>query len=296
MARTVDEIKKQILDVIAANGTIAVLVTNPSQVAIFRMIAHATAVCIAVFEQIIDIDKANIEDIISKAPVGSDLWLQKKVLEFQYDSVTPQVVELDTETMAVAYPVVDVTKRIISRAAVITTVGRIASVKVATGEPPAALSAPQLAALQTYLTNGGDGTYNGRGVGIGFAGTQIIAKSYAPDKFFLQAEIKYDGRYANVISANVISAINNYFANIEFNGKVKLITLYDYIQAVPGVMDIFIQNAAIRDVNTIFANKSYLIQAYTELLTEYPTYAGYVIGEDTVGETLADRLTFTATI
>ena len=294
MARTTAQIKQQIYDQIAATPSIAVLANNPSQVKIWGLFVNCVAVCIAVFEQLLDVYKVEYESKIQKAPPGSDFWVHQRVLEFQYDSVTPQVLALDPITMSVYYPVVDETKRIITRCSVKTTGARIASVKVATGEPPAALSAPQISALQNYLTAGGDGTYNGRGVGIGFAGAQLKVISRAPDKFYLKAEIKYDGQYAATISATVIAAIKDYYANITFDGDFKLLTLIDYIQAVPGVIDIIIEDAAIRADNIIFANKTYMIQNFTEAYSVYPVYAGYVVEETTVGEDLATRLTFTA--
>lgn len=294
MARTVASIITTLDNEQAAQTGLSGL-NSTSQTSIFKLWKYITAVCQNIIEQLWDEKKIELEEVVASAPVGSDYWLQKKVLEFQYNSLVPQVLELDTDTLAISYNPVNTSYQIISRAAVITTGARKVSVKVATGEPPAALSAPQLSALNTYLTNGGDGTYNGRGVGLGFAGTQITAVSYAPDKFYLKAEIKYDGQYAGVISATVIAAIKDYYANIDFNGKIKIITLFDYIQAVPGVVDIIIEDAAIRADSVVFASKSYLIQSFTEILSDYQTYAGYVVEETTVGEDLASRLTFTAT-
>lgn len=294
MARTVASIITTLDNEQAAQTSLSGL-NSTSQTSIFKLWKYITAVCQNIIEQLWDEKKTELEEIVASAPVGSDYWLQKKVLEFQYNSLVPQVLELNTTTLAIAYNPINTSYRIISRAAVITTGARKVSVKVATGEPPAALSAPQLSALNTYLTNGGDGTYNGRGVGLGFAGTQITAVSYAPDKFYLKAEIKYDGQYAGVISSTVIAAIKDYYANIDFNGKIKIITLFDYIQAVPGVVDIIIEDAAIRADSVLFANKAYLIQSFTEILSDYQTYSGYVVEETTVGEDLASRLTFTAT-
>jgi hypothetical protein len=44
---------------------------------------------------------------------------------------------------------------------------------------------------------------------------------------------------------------------------------------------------------TAFSSKTYLIQNKTEILSSYPTYAGYVIEETTTSNTFTDTLTFT---
>jgi uncharacterized phage protein gp47/JayE len=294
MARTVSIIQAQIKAQVDANPTLVLLVPNASQTAIFKVWIYIQAVTIAVFEQLQDVYKSEIETAIKSAPVGSDFWLQKKVLEFQYDAITPQVVQLDTVTMAVGYDPIDVTKRIVTRASVKTTGARVVTVKVAKNEPPVALTAPELASLQGYLTNGGDGTFNGRGVGIGFAGTQIVATSTASDKVYIKGTINYDGQYAATISATVITAIKDYLSNIPFDGEIKIISLIDYIQNVPGVVDVLFEDVAIRADATAFINKTYLIQTFTEIISKYPTFAGYAVEETTPGEDFVSRLTFTA--
>lgn len=41
-----------------------------------------------------------------------------------------------------------------------------------------------------------------------------------------------------------------------------------------------------------FTGKTYLINNETEVLNSYATFAGYIIQEDTVGQTFTDKLTF----
>jgi hypothetical protein len=289
--RKISDIQAQILAEKAAQSSLSGL-NSTSQTAIYNLWAYIVAVAISLLENIVAIFQVEIEDTASKAAVGSDVWLKSKVLEFQYDAVNPQVLTL--VNFAPQYPVINTDLRIISRCSVKTIGSKIAVVKVATGEPPVALSAPQLSSLQSYLTNGGDGTYLGRGVGLGFAGVQINTSSLTSDKFYFKANIYYNGQYSAVIQSTVVAAINNYLANIDFDGNVKLISLVDYIQNVPGVVDITLEDVAMRANATAFGSKTYLVQAFTEIYSTYPTFAGYIVGETTVSNTLNDTITYIA--
>lgn len=291
MARSQAVIKAQIISYISGIPIISQLVVNNSQVAYNNNFIDIVARTINFFEQLMDAYKVDLEDKVSKGAVGSDAWLQDRILRFQYDSGTPQIVEIKSD-FSVDYVTVDTAKRIITRASVNTTSNQTVTVKVAKQNPPVALSAPELAALQSYLTNTGDGTYAGRGVGIGFAGTKIVATSNDADEIYINADINYNGQYAATIQADVISAINNYLANIDFNGKVYISNLEIAIKSVTGVVDVLLKDVAIRANTTLFANKTYLVQNQTTIIQSYALEAGYAIGETTSGQTFADKLNF----
>lgn len=291
MSRSKAVIKAQIINYISSIPIISQLVVNNSQVAYNNNFIDIVARTINFFEQLMDAYKVDLEDKVSKGAVGSDAWLQDRILRFQYDSGTPQIVEIKSD-FSVDYVTVDTAKRIITRASVNTTSNQTVTVKVAKQNPPVALSAPELAALQSYLTNTGDGTYAGRGVGIGFAGTKIVATSNDADEIYINADINYNGQYAATIQADVISAINNYLANIDFNGKVYISNLEIAIKSVTGVVDVLLKDVAIRANTTLFANKTYLVQNQTTIIQSYALEAGYAIGETTSGQTFADKLNF----
>lgn len=291
MARSQAVIKAQIINYISSIPIISQLVVNNSQVAYNNNFIDIVARTINFFEQLMDAYKVDLEDKVSKGAVGSDAWLQDRILRFQYDSGTPQIVEIKSD-FSVDYVTVDTAKRIITRASVNTTSNQTVTVKVAKQNPPVALSAPELAALQSYLTNTGDGTYAGRGVGIGFAGTKIVATSNDADEIYINADINYNGQYAATIQEDVISAINNYLANIDFNGKVYISNLEIAIKSVTGVVDVLLKDVAIRANTTLFANKTYLVQNQTTIIQSYALEAGYAIGETTSGQTFADKLNF----
>lgn len=284
---------QQIIDQMNAEKTAQadlVDLDSPSQTAIYTLWIYIQAMCQYFLESLVSVKQAEIETTVNSAIVPSEAWLQRKALEFQYSATVPQVVQL--VDFVPTYNPVDATLRIITRASVQTTGQRIVTVKVAKSEPPVALSGPELSAFQAYLTQGGDGTTSGTGTGIGYAGVQIKATSITSDRLFLRGTIKYNGQYSATVQADVIAAINNYLANIPFDGQFKVLSLIDAIQSVPYVTDIDMDDIAIRANAVAFSAKTYLIQSKTSIYTSYQLFAGYLTEEPTAGETFADKLTF----
>lgn len=293
--RTISTIKAQIMDQIPNYPALSALQTNISAVAKFGLWAFISAVGISLLEQLMTAFQEDLEETIKSAPVGSEPWLQSKVFEFQYDAITPQV--LDLVDFSPQYNPVDVTKRIITRVAVNTAPNKVVKVLVAKSDPPVALSGLELTALQSYLTNGGDGTFAGRGRGLGFSGIEYRADSLTADKLFLKGTIYYNGQYSSTVQALVISAINSYLAALPFDGSISLLGITDAIQSTGNglvVNDISLIDVAVRPDATAFSNKTYMRQSKQDIITIYPTYAGYIVEETTAGQTFTDQLIFTA--
>lgn len=289
MARTVATIQASMDAEQANQPTLTSNLTSASQVSIFKLWKYITSVIANIQEQLWDLFVVDMEKKIKAAAVGSEYWMQQKTLEFQYSATTPQVMTL--VNFAPQYAVVNTALRIITRCSVKTGTSKTVSVKVAKSEPPVALSAGELSSLVTYLTNGGNSTT--QGVGLGFAGIYINVQSLTADKLFIEGTITYDGQYSAVIQSTVIAAIKNYLAKIDFDGSIKVLNLIDAIQLVAGVTDISIVNLAIRADATAFSGKTFLIQGSTTLYTTYPTFAGYVVEETTANEMFTNKLTFT---
>lgn len=281
MARDISLIQSQILDNIAADTVLGPLLTSTSKRAIFRLLSFVVAVAINMLEQLIDIFKTEVETIVASAAPGSTNWIQDRVLKFQYSTINPQIIQL--VNFAPVYPSVDPTLRIISRCSVTTDLANSVVVKVATGEPPAALSGPQLSALQSYLNE------------IGDAGIQYVAKSLSADLVFIDAEIFYLGQYGSGISVAVIDAINAFLATnsqTNFNGKIKVSDLEQTILDVPGVTDVLLRNVSARDSATAFGSGTFLVLNNQVVSRFWNTVSGYIVEETTAGQTFADTLIF----
>lgn len=279
MARSIQTILAA-MDAEQAAQTDLSSLNSTSNSAIYTLWKYIVAAQMFLQETLWDIYKKDLETIISKAAVGTAAWLQDKVLKFQYDSITPQNVVVDSN-FAINYPTIDTTKQIITRCAVNRTSQRTVLVKVAKSEPPVALSSLELSSLAGYLDD------------ISFAGVNYIVTSLNSDKLYLKANIYYDGQYAATISDAVITAINTYLEALPFDGKVRLLSIVDAIQSVIGVNDVVLEDVAIRADLTAFIDKTYLVQNKTTLIPLYQLYAGYIIGETTSGNTFTDTLTFT---
>lgn len=275
--RSITQIKKTLDDAQALQPELSKL-NSPSQTAIYNLWKYITAVAIWVHETLLDLFKTEIETTISKAPVGTESWVQKKCFDFQYDSTSPQIVQL--VDFVPNYNPIDDTKKIITRCSVKTLPNKIVTVKLAKAEPPVPLTTPELNSIQGYLDD------------ISFAGVQYLTTSTSPDYLYLNAEVFYNGQYAAIISATTISAINTYLSSIPFDGQVRIASLEDAIQAVGGVTDIVIKDLALRANTVPFSGATYIVQNKTTVFNKYGLNSGYVIPEVSPNA-LAVSLTFT---
>lgn len=275
MARTVQQILTEIQNYRLAQPGLAPL-NSPSQVAIYNLLEFIQAQEINQEEINWDNFQLELEAIIAAAPVGTDQWLRQMVLNFQYDALNPQIIQI--VNFAVGYNPVDATKRIITRASVITAPNSLVSIKVAKQEPPIALSSTEIASLKGMLSQ------------IVFAGTQYNVVSLNSDKLYCGCNVYYNGQYSAVIQASVEAGINAFLAAIPFNGILKLSSLETSILNVTGVNDVVFTNVATRaDTSTQYL---YLVQNSTELQNQDGLFAGYIIPETNSGSTLADTITY----
>ena len=282
MARTIEEIKQQLIDTKDSLPALSGLTSN-SQVSLFGNLFEVTAINIGIFEQLIDAYISEIETIISAQAIGSITWIRQKALEFQYGDY----VELDTTDFSISYPVLDTTKQIITRASVKEVGNLIIQVKVAKSEPPAPLIAGEVTALTDYLTV------------IKPAGTQINIVSLDSDKLYLEGIVYYSGQYSSVIQTNVETALGDYMEALSstdnFDGVVRVSEVNDIIQAVTGVKDVNLTEIGARPDTTAFGSRTTVFKLSSGTnIREYETYAGYIVEETTSGYTFADKLTYVA--
>lgn len=284
MARTVAQINQNILDTLvpsmAAIG-ITIDTTKWSKRNIMRVIVFCVASAIAILEQLQGVLKTEIESIIASGSAASPKWIQDKMFKFQYSATDPQIIQL-IDTIPV-YPVVNANLRIITACSVSSNQSNVVSIKVAKSNPFVALSGLELAAAQGYINT------------IGMAGIIYSVVSLNADKLYVNADVYYQGQYASVIQANVISSINAYLQNLSitsFDGSLKMSDLEGLIRNVEGVNDVVLKNVKGRADTDAFASGVDLIMNNQVLQRSWVTIAGYTVGETTVGFTLADSLNF----
>ena len=282
MARTIAQIQAQIVATKQAQPELAGL-TSTSKRAIWNLWTFVIATCIGIFEQLLDSFLLSVEAQVNASAGASILWLQAKMFQFQYDAITPQVVQLINTVPQ--YPVVDATKQIVTACSVTSSLSNQVTIKVAKSNPYVALVSAELTAAQSYINT------------IGAAGISYTVISLNPDKLYVQASIYYQGQYSTVIQQNVIDAINSFLQNLSitnFNGSMKISDLEGVIRNVAGVNDVILNNVKGRDDASTFANGVDLVLNNTVISRQWDTVAGYIVQETTSGKTFADSLIFIA--
>jgi len=279
-SRTIEQIQAAIINSINQIPELATIAANNSKRAIWRLFTFVQATAILTLEQLIDVFKLETEVIIASGTPATPSWIADKINKFQYSTTNPQIVQLIN--LVPTYPTVDTSLLLITRVGVTTTVSNKVQIKVAKSEPPVALLAPELSALQGYINT------------IGIAGIDYLVTSTNADQIYIDADIYYNGQYSAVIQANVISAINTLLSTLPFNGNFKVSDLEVAIRSIVGVTDVVLNNVTIRTDAQTIAQGAKLIQNNTIISRFYPTVAGYIISETTSGSTLTDSLLFVA--
>jgi hypothetical protein len=289
MARTIAQILAS-MDAEQATKTNLTTLNSTSSTAIYTLWKYIMAASQYILEVLIDTKKTEIENILKAGHFGTALWIRQKCFEFQYDAITPQVIEIINGVPT--YPVIDTDKNIITRCSVKSTGYSAVNIKVAKNEPPEILTTAESTALSAYFNAGGNA--GGGEQGIGAVGINYNVLSYNPDRLYIQATIYYIGTYAPTIEADTILALETFMANMPFDGDLKVIDVIDALQTVPGFIDVKIVELAYRASATVFGSRTQLIAASTMANPSGATTAGYLIEEDTATYTFTDKLTFTA--
>jgi hypothetical protein len=280
MARTVNQVYQQILAQKNSESSLSGL-NSPSSVAIYNLWMYLTAVSIVLLEQVLDIYKSDIESKIAKAGAGTLPWIRDRILEFQsgYDASYSNGV--------ISYAITDTTAQIISRCSVTQSPDKVVNIKVATLEPPQALSSGQLNELKYYAGY------------IQFAGTQLNVTSLNADQLYVNGVIYYNGQLSQAsVQANVVAALNAYCQNLSsvqnFNGSIIIPAVETAILGAAGVQYIKINEIAIRADGIAFGSRTKLYSLSSGIdIPKSDTVSGYVVGETTTGNTFNDSFTYT---
>lgn len=279
MARSIEDIAAQMIAAKEADSNLSGL-TSTKQTSIWRLWIFIVAACINVFEQMIDLFKIEIETTVENNYVGTPKWIRQKCLEFQYSPSNPQVLEI-TDNTKIAYPVIDESLRIVTRASVYTDLNKIVKIKVAKGEPPTQLVGAEPVALAAYFSE------------LVPAGVYWELINAVSDKLYIKGEVFYDGMYSATIQSIVEGAINTYLSNIDFDGQIKISDLEGAIRNATGVLDLKLEDVFLRANSVAFSNGFKMIDAYTLKIISAVPYAGYAIEETTATKTWADTITYT---
>ncbi len=239
MARTITVIKKEITDLFIQNETVIGLYgldtsknfeDQFSKVSVESILFFVVASAIWTLEILFDRHKAEVTALIDTSKPHRLLWYVQKTKAFQFghalvtDSDVYDNTGVTDETIAA--------EQVVKYSAAVEQSGRIV-IKVAgnglNGREP--LTAEQEAALTAYLKE------------IKDAGVQVELINQAANAFTATIDIYYDPM---ILSASlgsladggnpVLEAINDFIANLPFNGEYRNSALIDRLQSVPGVI------------------------------------------------------------
>jgi hypothetical protein len=281
MARSIDVINQQILDTKALQTPLNGL-TSTSKVSIWGVFIYIIAVCINLFEQLLDIFRIEMQGISDKVAPGSIRWMQAQIFKFQYSATTAQILQLNLTDFTIGYASVNAALQIITQCSVATDVNKNVNIKVAKSNgaippsPIALVAGTELLALTEYVKQ------------KGFAGVQYTVISVSADLLYIQASVNMDGQYSLTGKINIIAALNNYMATLPFDGVIKASAIETAILNVTGVKDVVISSLSIRPAGASFIVGTALITASTVVNRSTATFSGYLAAENTTGNGFAD--------
>ena len=253
MAQLVTDIENEMIAEMANHPELSSL-NSTSNTSIWRLWMFITASIIVLFEQVMDLFKTDIQNIINNNQYGTDGWWYNQMLAFQYGDL------LVFQNNIFKYAVIDPAKQIVSFCS-ITSLNGAVQIKLAgtSGGQPVVLTSDQLNGVISYCTQ------------IQPSGIRFAVLSLSADLLNFKGNIYYDASAdLALIQPAVEAAITNFLGanNVNnFNGTLFVNKLIDAIQAVPGVVGNQV------DVVSIAAKNGG--SDYTTFTSSYPPESGY---------------------
>lgn len=260
MARSITEIHEALIAEKNARTELAAL-TSTSRVAVWRLWLYVVAVAMWAHENLFDLHKAEVLDIISRLKPHTLKWYAEKARAYQHGYNLPPDTDVYDNTGLTAEQVAD--SLVVDYAAVVNTDSGL-RIKLATnnGTDLVALSAGQLAGVVEYMKR------------IKDAGVRLSITSSEADSLKLSLQIFYNPLVLNETGARldgggaftVQNAVKRYLTELPFNGQFVLAYLIDRLQQVDGVVVPHVLSASAR----------YGALPFVGFSVEYQPDAGYV--------------------
>ena len=233
MARTQEQILRQINEEADRHVELAELQRNRSRVSVWGYVKQVVAFAIRTLEELFDTHRAEVQALIEQQQIGSLLWYKEQALRWQKGD---QLALVDGSP---AYLKNHPDARILRHVAVSedTETGTISVQAVKAGDAPGAPYTPltevEQQAFQAYLN------------AITFAGLRATASSEAAVAVRIDAKVQVDAQLITTSGTAIGStqkpveeALKSYLRDLPFNGVVRRTAIVDAIQAVPGVIDV----------------------------------------------------------
>lgn len=203
---------------------------NDSKMSILDAFTWVTSSCIWAFENILDVFKVDLAKDLQNRVNGTPAYFANALLKYQ--SGDDLVVSEDGASFS--YATIDESKRIISKVSYSEVVedgyhDKLAIYKIATGEPGAyaRIEEEELLAIRDYLSK------------ILFAGQHAKVVSRNGDVLIPRVTVYYDGAISeDELYTNIENSLNNFIANMSFDGMLYAQKIIDCIQNAEHVTDV----------------------------------------------------------
>jgi hypothetical protein len=272
MARTVNDIKKQMTDAFIANSTIrdAYSITDVnatfdntfSKVSLESILFYVVAFSIYTLEYLFDVHVNQVNTIISVQKTPTLRWFVNKVKAFRFgiELVPDTDVYPATKADGTTYTDEEITAlQVVKYAAGSEDGTGVVYIKVA-GAGPAKLTDEQEQALVAYLKE------------IKPAGVPVVVRNATADVLRLNLTVYYNPMLLSSTGASlsaggspVVESIKSYISNLPFNGEYRNAALIDTLQQVPGVVIPELQSA----------QGSFDNETFTQISAKAIPYSGY---------------------
>lgn len=209
---------------------------NTSKMSVLDAITWVTSAGIWAFENILDVFKVDIAKDIQNRINGTPGYYANALLKYQ----SGDELKMNDEGTAFMYDSIDENKRVVKKVAYSEEAiqgfnDKRLVLKIATGEPGAyeQIEEQELIAIRAYMGQ------------IAFAGTAMTIVSRKGDILIPKVTVYYDGAVtANEVFANIKNALNDFIANMSFNGALYAQKVIDAIQNAEHVLDVHIDTTA----------------------------------------------------
>ncbi len=216
---------------------------NSSKMSVLDAFTWVTSACIWTFENMLDVFKIDIAQDLQNRINGSPSYYANALLKYQ----SGDELEMNAEGTAFSYPTIDETKRVITRVSYseYTEAGfhdKQLVLKIATGEPGAyeRIEEEELLKIRAYFQQ------------IAFAGTHALVVSRKGDVLVPRVTVYHDGAVSeDEVYTNIENSLNDFIANVSFDGVVYAQKIIDAIQKSEHVVDVHIDTTA-SDLQGIF--------------------------------------------
>ena len=209
---------------------------NSSKMAILDAFTWVVSACIMVFETIMDTFQVDLAKELQNRINGTPAYYANALLKYQ----SGDELVINEEGTSFSYNTINEEKRIISKVSYseYSSAGfndKLLLLKIATGQPGAyeRLEANELLAIRSYVDK------------IKFAGTSINVVSRHGDVLVPRVTVYYDGAVSeDEVYQNIENSLNEFIANIDFNGVVYVQRVIDAIQKAAHVLDVYISDSS----------------------------------------------------